>query len=99
MSYTPKPIDTSSSQLPVGMNSLMEQLAESTHDTWAIKRLEDGWSYGPNRDDVAKHHPCLIPYSELPESEKEYDRKIVSETLKAVYALGYDIQLKDALSG
>jgi hypothetical protein len=79
--YTPRPIDTSAVELP----------AESTHDVWAVTRLRQGWVYGPTRDDAGKRHPCLVPYADLPESEKEYDRQTAAETLKAIIALGYRI--------
>ncbi len=94
--YQPKPIDTSKVKLPVEIDSLTEQLAESTHDIWALTRINDGWVYGPSRNDPKKEHPCLIPYSELPDSEKEYDRNTAMETLKAIYALGYRIVKGDA---
>ena len=48
--------------------------------------------FGPTRDDSHKKHPCLIPYADLPESEKEYDRKMAAETLKAIVLLGYRIE-------
>jgi ryanodine receptor 2 len=70
---------------------LTERLAESTHDHWAAQRMADGWTYGPSRDDVNKKHPCLVPYLELSESEKDYDRTTAVETLKAIVALGYQI--------
>ena len=54
--------------------------------------MADGWTYGETRDDRAKKHPCLIPYAELPDSEKEYDRRTAMETLKAVLAPGYEIR-------
>jgi hypothetical protein len=53
--------------------------------------VSDGWTYGPNRDDVAKRDPRLLPYSDLSESEKKYDRKLAVQTLKAVMRLGYRI--------
>lgn len=95
MTYTPKPIDTSHITLPDELAELTEKLAESTHDHWAAQRMADGWSWGETRDDEAKKHPCLIPYKDLPESEKEYDRRTAMETLKAVLALGYEIVRKD----
>jgi ryanodine receptor 2 len=61
------------------------------HDVWAAARIAQGWSYGPTRDDRNKKHPCLVPYSQLPESEKEYDRRMAAETLKAILTLGYQI--------
>jgi hypothetical protein len=71
--------------------ALTERLAEHSHDVWATQRIADGWTYGPKRDDATKQHPDLIPYAELPEPEKEYDRKAAMETLKAIIALGYRI--------
>ena len=87
--YEPKPIDTSGAILSEELTALTEQLAENAHDLWAEQRLADGWTYGPHRDDQTKKHPCLVPYDELPDSEKVYDRKAAMETLKAIVALGY----------
>ena len=89
--YTPSPLDTSAVTLPPSLRSLLERLAENTHDVWAATRIEQGWSYGPSRDDAAKKHPCLVPYADLPESEKEYDRRTAAETLKAILSLGHSI--------
>ena len=93
MSYTPKPIDTVKITLPTELAALTERLAENAHDVWARQRMAEGWTYGPKRDDKAKTHPDLIPYSDLPDSEKEYDRKAAMETLKAIIAFGYAIEV------
>lgn len=90
--YIPNTLDTSRTKLPDSLADLVEQLAENNHDHWARKRIEEGWTYGPRRDDEGKEHPDLVPYHELPEAEKEYDRKTVLETLKAIIALGYDLR-------
>ena len=90
--YQPAPIDTSRVELPTGTELLLEKLAEHNHDVWALQRMADGWRYGPKRNDDRKEHPCLVPYGELPESEKEYDRQTAREVLKAVLALGYRIE-------
>ncbi len=87
--YQPKPIDTSDIQLPDDLNDLIEHLAENNHDIWARQRIKEGWTYGPQRDDAKKQHPDLVPYNELHESEKEYDRNSAIETIKAVIVLGY----------
>jgi ryanodine receptor 2 len=89
--YTPKTIDTSHIRLPPGLEELVEKLAQNNHDHWARKRIEEGWRFGANRNDSKKEHPDLLPYDQLPESEKEYDRKTVVEALKAIIALGYDV--------
>ncbi len=93
--YQPKPLDTSHIQLSSDLSELLEKLAENTHDVWAAQRIKEGWSYGPNRDDVAKNNPCLVPYPDLPESEKEYDRKTAGETLKPCWPWGIESRGKD----
>ena len=89
--YEPKPIDTSAVTLSAELTAITEQLAEHAHDIWAQQRLADHWTYGPERDDQTKKHPCLVPYHKLPDSEKVYDRQAAMETLKAIVALGYGI--------
>lgn len=89
--YTPKPIDTKDVVLVPELLELTEQIAENVHENWAAGRLKEGWTYGEKRDDVKKTTPCLVPYDELPESEKEYDRNTAIETLKLIVALGYRI--------
>ncbi|MFY9803438.1 MAG: RyR domain-containing protein [Candidatus Acidiferrales bacterium] len=88
--YIPHPVDTSQISL-AELQPLLEALARNAHEIWAQKRLQDGWTYGPQRDDAQRTHPCLVPYEQLPESEKEYDRVLVNETLKTILALGYRI--------
>ena len=90
--YKPKPIDTPHVELSDDLLELTELLAENAHDIWAKQRMAEGWSYGPERDDAAKTNPDLMPYSDLPASEKEYDRKMAMETLKAIIKLGYRIE-------
>ena len=89
--YKPKPIDTRDIKLNDDIMKLCEELAKNTHEVWSESRMKDGWVYGEQRDDVKKHHPCLVPYEELSESEKEYDRNTSLETLKLIVKLGYKI--------
>lgn len=93
--YKPKPINTSDIKLPDSINKLIEKLAENTHDLWAQQRINDGWTLGENRNDLLKKHPCLVPYEELPEQEKVYDRITAVETLKLIMAMGYSIHKED----
>ena len=93
MNYIPRPIDVSGVDLPMPLVRLAESLAENVHDTWAQARMEAGWTYGSERNDVLKHNPCLVPYSELPESEKAYDRDTAIGTLKAILKLGFKIEV------
>ena len=90
--YIPKPVDTSAVHLPDDLIALTEQIAENVHDIWVQGRIADGWTYGEKRDDENKKTPCLVPYSQLSESEKEYDRNTAIETIKLIVALGYKIE-------
>ena len=94
MTFKPKPINTARVKLSQEIRALTERLAEHTHDIWARQRMKDGWKYGPKRNDAKKEHPGLVPYDQLSEAEKEYDRKTAMETLKAIIALGYRIEKK-----
>jgi hypothetical protein len=91
MAYQPRPIDTSRVELSPELRALTERLAENAHDLWARQRLSQGWTYGPQRDDREKHHPCLVPYAELPDAEKEYDRITAFGSIAAILSLGYRI--------
>lgn len=89
--YTPKQLDTSCVELPCELAELRELIAEQVHDTWAIGRLEQGWTYGPKRDDDLKQNPTLVPYGDLSEDEKAYDRNTAEGTLKMLVQLGWTI--------
>lgn len=90
--YTPKPINTDTIKLPEDLLELTEKIAEQVHDVWSAGRISEGWTYGEERNDAKKTHPCLVPYAELPESEREYDRATAFATLKLIVALGYKIE-------
>lgn len=89
--YTPHPVDTSDIQLPKDLAPLLEAMAKNVHETWAQERIRQGWSYGEQRDDMRKLHPCLVAYEELPEAEKDFDRNTSVETLKLILKLGFRV--------
>ena len=89
--YKPEPIDTEDVVLSNDILELSEALARNTHEVWAQNRIRDGWVLGEERSDTKRTHPCLIPYENLPEEEKEYDRATSLETLKVIRKLGYKI--------
>ena len=89
MAYIPKPIDTSDVVLPQDLLDLAEVIAKNVHEVWSASRIKEGWVYGKERNDELKTTPCLVPYEELPEIEKEYDRKTAFETIKLIVKLGY----------
>ena len=90
--YVPKPIDTSDVKLPEDLLLLTEKIAENVHEVWAAGRISEGWTYGEKKDVEKKKTPLLVPYGELPESEKDYDRNTAIGTLKLIVKLGYTIK-------
>ncbi len=89
--YTPQPIDTTDVKLPEELEQLVEQMSKNVHEVWAETRIAQGWTYGEQRNDELKTHPCLVPYEELPEEEKEYDHNTSIGTLKLILKLGFNI--------
>lgn len=89
--YKPKPIDTSDVQLDKNLIQLTELIAENVHEVWADGRIREGWTYGPNKDSLKKETPCLVPYKDLTDAEKSFDRNTAMETLKFIVKMGYKI--------
>ena len=90
--YTPSPIDLSDVDVDDDLVKLREAIAENAHEVWAQGRMAEGWRYGPTRNDKLKLHPDLLPYSDLPDSEKEYDRETAMKTIMLLKKLGYEIR-------
>lgn len=92
MEYIPHPADVSGIKLEADLLDLAEIIAENAHESWGLPRYQDGWRFGPKRDDDKKLNPCMVPYCELPESEKQVDRDMSQNTLKFVKKLGFTIR-------
>lgn len=92
--YEPSPISLDDVTLSDDLAELQEAIAENAHEIWAKTRTDQGWTYGPERNDVQKETPDMIPYCNLPESEKLYDREMAMQTLKLVKKLGFEIKKK-----
>ena len=90
--YKPQPAALDGIELPDELKELTELMARNVHEVWAATRIAQGWTYGPERNDARKHHPCLVSYDELPESEREYDRNTSVETLKLILSLWFEIR-------
>ena len=90
--YIPQVADTSKVELPEDLVKLTELMARNVHEEWAQTRIQQGWTYGQTRNDTLKRHPCLIPYDELQDSEREYDKNTAIETVKLIISLGYKIE-------
>lgn len=89
--YTPQPIDLSEVKLPDDLLVLTEQLARNIHEVWAQSRVSQGWKYGPKRDDDLKTHPGIVPYEDLTEQEKQYDRDTALSAIKFIVNEGFKI--------
>lgn len=77
--------------IPDGLISDLERIAGSVHRVWMRGRMDEGWKWGPHRDDQKMENPCIVPYEQLSETDKEYDRQTVLQTIRALLALGYQI--------
>jgi hypothetical protein len=84
-------MDTSGVKVPAELLELTERLADNVHEVWAAQKVKDGWSYGPTVDAATKKHPDLMPYAQLQEEKKVYDRDTAMETIKLILSLGYTI--------
>ncbi len=89
--YIPKPENLDGVQLSDELNGLVEAMAKNVHEVWAESRISQGWTYGLERNDQLKHHPCLVAYEDLPDVEKAYDRDTAVGTLKLIQKLGFKI--------
>lgn len=94
MKYSPKRIDTSDIELSEELLALTEALAKNTHETWSEGRIRDGWKYGIERDDATRTTPCLVPYEELTEEEKEFDRATALEAIRFIIKMGFTVEKK-----
>lgn len=92
--YIPDPQNTEDIELSEELGQLTEEMARNVHEVWSAGRIKDGWTYGQTRNDSLKTHPCLVPYEELSESEREYDRQTATQTLKLIIKLGFEINKK-----
>ncbi len=91
LEYVPHPIDVSDVELDEELLELTESIAENAHEVWAHNRKVEGWHYGPQRNDAQMEHPDLVPYCELTEGEKYYDRAMALNTIRLVKKLGFTI--------
>lgn len=94
-SYQPHPIVTDEIELSEEILQLSEEIAQNVHEVWAASRIAEGWTWGAERNDSLKQHPCLISYEKLPEAEKEYDRQTAMQTLKLIQKLGFMIKKEE----
>ncbi len=66
----------------------IEMLARMEHKRWVNERLRHGWIFGAERDDERRTHPDLVPFDELTEASREYDRQAVAQIPRMLAAMG-----------
>lgn len=71
--------------------TFINTMAKQQHEDWCRELIEQGWSYSAIRNDELKQHPSLVDYELLPDSEKEYNRRVVSETFTSINNSGFRI--------
>ena len=92
MQYSPKPMQTDDIILSKELTAVIEEISMNIHEVWAVGRMNQGWQYGEKYSTDQKMHPSLVPYTELPESEKEFDRNTVTQTIKCLLKKGFEIK-------
>nr|CCA15061.1 ryanodineinositol 1 putative [Albugo laibachii Nc14] len=96
--YEPKPIPTDDVIVPRHLRSLIELLAENTHEVWATMRMGQGWTYGPRCDDLKREHNGLVPYIYLTQEEKQMDRNTALQTVKIILKCGFTFTHRDRMT-
>ncbi|XP_055878934.1 ryanodine receptor 2-like isoform X5 [Biomphalaria glabrata] len=91
--FVPNPVSTAHIQLPTYIENVRDKLAENLHETWAMNKIDQGWSFGESRDPERKINPSINSLDKLPISEKKYIITVAFETLRTLLALGYHVAM------
>lgn len=77
---------------------VLERLARDEHDRWMTALHTDGWRHAPGpKDPIAKTHPLLVPWSQLPEPEREKDRDAIRAIPRMLGRVGFEIDVSSPL--
>lgn len=90
--YQPTPIETAAISLPEEMRDLTVRLARNLHELRLREHLKERERAGEEGFKIQPEQFLLVSFDELPPAEKERYERIVAETLKATYALGYRVE-------
>jgi len=63
--------------------------AESKHVIWCQRMREDGWQYGPRRDNIEKLNPMLVKWEELPHTQQAREELQVASIRLMALVLGH----------
>ncbi len=70
----------------------IETMALMEHERWCQELRRGGWNYGPERDDARKTHPALVPWTDLPENEKDKNREFIRDLPQLLSRAGFQVQ-------
>lgn len=80
-----------------GVQRVLEgHTAAELHESWLADHKAQGWVYGPNLDDVAKIHPCMRPYENLPAEQRMKDTIFQNVVRTMAVALGLEVKVRGA---
>jgi hypothetical protein len=68
---------------------LMGNGPEESHLSWLAEKRKNGWKYAPLKDVEMREHPCMVPYGELPASQRMKDAVFVATVRAVTAALGW----------
>ncbi|KAL4238125.1 Ryanodine receptor 2 [Mactra antiquata] len=94
--YIPNPVDTGRVHLNQSVENACHKFAEHFHDNWALKKIDEGWTYGNNFDDDRKHHPTIRPFHMLGDREKSKYIQPVQDSVKSMFAWGWSLEQDQA---
>ncbi len=78
-------------QLPEFVPDDVERMAEMEHGRWNVERFDSGWRYGEKKDEARKLSPYLVPWQQVPDSIKVYDREAVRTWPKILAQAGFQV--------
>jgi ppGpp synthetase/RelA/SpoT-type nucleotidyltranferase len=76
---------------PAFSDDEVERMAELEHGRWIVERLKSGWTYGPERDSQKRTSPYLIPWNDLPDEIRDFDRIAVGEIPECLKEAGLEV--------
>ena len=77
-------------KLPEFTSDEIEKMAEMEHGRWNAEKLSSGWRYGKERDNIKKLNPFIVPWSELKQNVRQFDRDAVLEFPKILKDAGFE---------
>ncbi|XP_052768471.1 ryanodine receptor 2-like isoform X9 [Mya arenaria] len=94
--YNPNPIDTSRVHLNQSLETACNKFAEHFHDTWSLKKIDEGWTFGSTFDEDRKYHPMIKPYHMLGDREKNKYLQPMRDSVRSVIAWGWAMEQDQA---